>query len=133
MKNRSRTPLSLIEITVMILVFSLCASVCMRLFVSASKKADQSRDLTNAVSWAQTAAETYKSCRGDLAGTARMLSAAADGDTARIHFDRDWNISKGADGSYVLTLTAGEPATVTVTDTEGVALFALQVKAVPYE
>lgn len=132
MKKRSKTPLSLIEITTMILIFSLCASICMRLFVSANEKANRSSDLACAVGWAQTAADTYKSCGGDHAAAAQQLGADISGKTATLWFDNGWNVCAQSGGSFCLTLTDGDPAGVSVSHAGGEVLFALEVKAVPY-
>ena len=132
MKKRSKTPLSLIEITLMILIFSVCASVCMRLFVSANEKANRSGNLACAVGWAQTAADTYKSCGGDHAEAALRLGADLAGKTATVWFDRDWNACAQTEGTFCLTLTDGDPAAIRITQANGEALFALEVKAVPY-
>lgn len=132
MKKRSKTPLSLIEITLMILIFSVCASICLRLFVSASKEADRSGDLACAVGWAQTAADTYKSCGGDHAQAAQRLGADLSGKTATMWFGKDWNTCAPTDGAFCLTLTDGDPAAVSITQADGAPLFALEVKAVPY-
>ena len=95
-------------------------------------EADRSGDLACAVGWAQTAADTYKSCGGDHAQAAQRLGADLSGKTATMWFGKDWNTCAPTDGAFCLTLTDGDPAAVSITQADGAPLFALEVKAVPY-
>lgn len=132
MKGRSKTPLSLIEITVMILVFSVCAAVCMKLFVSAGEKARFSGDLSRAAALAQTAADTYRACGGDLEETGARLPADCRDGVLTLWLDEDWQACGAAEGAFCLTLADGDTAAISVRGADGGELFALEVKAVPY-
>ena len=57
MRTHSKTPLFLMELIIMLLVFSVSAAICLRVFTGAKKIADESRRLDAAVMMAQTAAE----------------------------------------------------------------------------
>ena len=72
--RRSRAPLALMELTVMLLVFALAAALCLQAFVVSSRQAAQSQARDTAVRLAQTAAETLKAAGGT---EAEAESAAA--------------------------------------------------------
>lgn len=48
MKNRSKTSLFLMEVILSILLFSVCSTICVRLFVQAQRTEQKARDLTHA-------------------------------------------------------------------------------------
>ena len=56
MKTRSKTPLFLMELIIMLLVFSVSAAVCLQVFSGARKISEESRKLDAAVMQAQTIA-----------------------------------------------------------------------------
>lgn len=77
---KSKAPLALIEMLVMILVFALAAALCLNIFVLADRRSETNAARDRAVLAAQTAAETVKSCGGDMERAARLLNARwADG------------------------------------------------------
>ncbi len=61
-----RSGLFLIEMVLVNLFFSICAAVSMRVFAAALQTADRSRYLSAAVLAAESAAECWKSSKGDL-------------------------------------------------------------------
>ena len=74
MKTRSKTPLFLMELIIMLLVFSISAAVCLQVFSGAKKISEESRKLDAAVIQAQTIAECWKASHGDLKETTEMMN-----------------------------------------------------------
>ena len=74
---RSRSPLVLMEQLVMVLVFALAAALCLQAFVLSDRISDENEAVDQAVLLAQNAAETVKSCSGDLAQVAFLLGGSA--------------------------------------------------------
>ena len=74
MKTRSKTPLFLMELIIMLLVFSNSAAVCLQVFSGAKKISEESRKLDAAVMQAQTIAECWKASHGDLKETTEMMN-----------------------------------------------------------
>lgn len=126
MKERSKSVMLLIEITIMLLVFALCASVCLRLFAGARNMANDAKELSNAAMWAQSAAEVYKSSGGELAETADILGGTVSDGRMELRFDEDWHEGGGA---YLLTIDGN--GAVRVTDGEE-TIYSLNVEAVSY-
>jgi len=60
--NHSRSRLLLLELILDLVIFALCAAVCVTLLVRARFMSRASGELTQAVYLAQTAAETWRSC-----------------------------------------------------------------------
>lgn len=60
MKNTSHSRLLLLELVFNLIVFAVCALICIALLIHSRKISVQSTDLTQAVYLAQTAAEVWK-------------------------------------------------------------------------
>jgi len=74
MKNRtSKSVLFLMELMLIILFFSLCSSVCLKIFAGAKKASDYSNDLNNACVLARSGAECYKAFDGNLNKVSKEL------------------------------------------------------------
>ncbi len=128
MNERSGLPLLLTELTVMLLVFALCAAVCLSLFASARETSQTSGELGAAALWAQSAAEVWSASGGDVTAAAAALGADENGSGFTLALSRDWQ--PAADGEYTLTLAAdGVDAYICVADTDG-EIFSLPAKAV---
>ena len=74
----SRSGLFLMEMITVILLFSICAAICVSAFAKARVTADNSRTLNDAVIQASNTAEAYKAADGDLQKTAELINGAAD-------------------------------------------------------
>lgn len=71
MKNKA--PLALMELTVMILIFSLAAALCLQAFAWSEQTSVKIQERDQAMLRAETAAEVVKACRGDFAEAAELL------------------------------------------------------------
>ena len=130
---KSKAPLTLVEQTVMILVFALAAALCLRVFVWADGKSRDNTARDHALLCAQNAAETLKSCRGDYAAAAESCGGSWDGAVWVIRYDSGWSESAGAK-AYRLEVLPGEKrlaylgeASVQVLDASGELLTRLDV------
>ena len=77
---KSRASLSLIEQTMMLLIFALAAALCLRGFVLADTRSRTYADRDQALLCAQNAAQTLKACGGDYAAAAELCGG---GDAVR--------------------------------------------------
>lgn len=91
---RNRTPLALLEQVLMLLVFALAAVWCLRAFVWADLRSQQTAHRDQALLAAQNGAETAKHFHGDLAAAARSLGGQWDGAVWTIGYDENWNETK---------------------------------------
>lgn len=128
----SKSGLFLFELIFAILFFALASAVCVRLFAEAHLTSLHSRDLSHALTEAQSAAECFKASPGDLQRLADLLGAHREGETLVLDYDRDWALTD-QDGEYRLILApqGGTPAAAQITvSQEGKAdpLYSLQVK-----
>lgn len=71
---RGKTSLVLMEVLVMVLVFSLAAAACLRCFVWADRTAEETQQKDQAVILAQNAAEAVKICGGDIPAAREMVA-----------------------------------------------------------
>lgn len=85
MRTHSKTPLFLMELIIMLLVFSVSAAICLQVFAGARRISDESHRLDIAVMQAQTAAECWKAAHGDLEDTAEKMGAEPENNGFRIY------------------------------------------------
>ena len=108
MNNRSgsNSTLFLMEQLIVILIFSFCAAVCVKIFVVSFIIASDSNDMTNAMRIAQSGAECYKAADGDAEYAASILGGGTviDG-SILVYYDKDWQICKEDEAVYVLKFT----------------------------
>lgn len=110
-KTKSKSSLFLMELIIAILIFSLCAAVCMQVFAAAKKASNQSSELSHAVMCAQSVVETYKAASGDLGETARIYGAQlAAADEVTASFGTDWERTD-SEAAYTLSLIVLEDGT----------------------
>lgn len=111
----TRSGLFAIELLIAVGVFSLCAAICVGLFVRAELMSRHSDDLNRAVTAARGAAECYKAAGGDLARTAELTGGTLteDGRLALV-FDGSWQplgtCGTGVEALFLLELTPREAA-----------------------
>ena len=68
----TRSGLFAIELLIAVGIFSLCAAICVGLFVRSEVMSQDSADLNRAVTEARSAVECFKAAGGDLEKTARL-------------------------------------------------------------
>ena len=69
----TRSGLFAIELLIAVGIFTLCAAICVGLFVRAEVLSRESEELTHAVNSAKNIAEVYKASEGELEKTAELL------------------------------------------------------------
>jgi len=75
---KNKASLNMIELAVMLLVFALCAALCLRGFVWADSRSEENALRDEALVCARNAAEAVKYCRGDLDGVEELLGGAIE-------------------------------------------------------
>lgn len=130
---RSRAPLALMEQLIMVLVFALAATLCLRIFVWSDLQSRDNQAHDQAVVQAQSAAELTKLYSGDFRLAASTYGGTATDSTWQIHYNKVWQITTEA-GAYILTVCPLDStqqnlcgALVEVTDAQQVSLFQLPV------
>lgn len=103
-KARSKSSLFLMELILVILFFSISAAICMKVFATAKVKTDFSRNVSNATFAAETIAETFKDCDGNLIELAEKFDGEASGTTLIVYYDNEWNSCKKGNESFVMTV-----------------------------
>ena len=95
-----------IELLIAVGIFSLCAAICVGLFVRAEVMSRDSADLNRAVTEARNTAECFKAAGGDLKETARLTGGElAAGGRLFLEYDGSWNkLEPGRAGTYELML-----------------------------
>ena len=105
----TRSGLFAIELLIAVGVFTLCAAICIGLFVRAEVQSADSADLIRAVNEARNVAECFKAAGGDLEKTAALCGGTVEQDTLVLDFGTDWErTSAASDAAFFILLT---PAT----------------------
>jgi len=106
---RSKSTLFLIEQLIVIAVFAVCATACIKIVTSAYFYAVESRDVSNAILVAESGADSFKAVSGDFGSAAALLGGIAinrDGATVLlVYYDENWQVSGEETAEYVLSLT----------------------------
>ena len=88
----TRTGLFTIELLIAVGIFSLCAAICVGLFVRAEVMSRDSADLNLAVTEARSAAECFKAAAGDLEKTARLTGGELVQDALHLRYDENFEL-----------------------------------------
>ena len=111
MNGRARSSLFLMEILIVIAIFAVCASVCVKIFAGSYLMAKDTRDMNRALAAAKNGAECLKAY-GDLRKTAYALNGEEynrDGSReAVVYYDAGWRACGAAEAEYTLRIRAGE-------------------------
>ena len=108
MKNK--TTLTLIELTIMVLVFSAATALCLKAFAWSQGRSVSDAETMRAALCCQNAAETVRGCRGDLAAAAECGGGEWDGESWSIRYDDDWQETAGESARYELRAVREECA-----------------------
>lgn len=107
----TRSGLFAIELLIAVGIFSLCAAVCVGLFVRSEIISQDSADLNQAVTAARSAAECFKAAGGDLQRTAELTGGEVLDEALFLEFDDAWQkLPAGEQGAFELTIALDQPA-----------------------
>lgn len=104
--RRSKATLFLFELVIIILIFAICCAVCLNLFTASRRKSIEAKDLSHAIVAAQNAAETFKSCNGELSALPALLNGEQAANKIMVYYDKEWALTKNAsDASYTVEIS----------------------------
>ena len=130
---RNRTLLSLMEMLIMVMVFSAAAAICLRAFVYADSQSRESGRQAQAALLAQSAAEVLAYSRGDLEEAAATFGGACEEDGIwTVYFDENGKACEEASAFFTLEAAAGTQVnaftaetTILVKDPSGAEIFSI--------
>jgi len=109
MNQRSRSTLFLIEQLIVVAVFAICSAACVRILTSAFLTARESKEVSNAILVAESAAESFKAVSGDIGKAAGILTGSTESSNNAVavvvYYDKHLRICGINDAYYVLSLT----------------------------
>lgn len=109
-----RASLSILELSLMLLVFAVAAVVCLRAFALADRLSREAEELDRAVLWAQTVAEEWKACDGNM-DKGDLLCSKTGENTLSLPLDEAWEPADEAVYEVVLEEENGLVAAARVT------------------
>ena len=95
-----KTTLSLMELTLMLILFAVTAAMCLQAFVLSDRMSRQAEQRDRAVLWAETLAETWKAMDGELMQGESLYEENESGDGWTVRLDDGWSRTEDA-GSAV--------------------------------
>ena len=130
----SKSGLFLIELIIAILFFSVASAICVQLFAQAHLKSIQSKEISMAVTQAQSAAACIKAAENPDQQLSDLLQMQPEGNTLMVGYDKNWQVTQ-QNPTYAMQVTITEEnrmrnATVEVTKPnkkENKQIYALQV------
>ena len=87
----TRSGLFMIELLIAVGVFTLCAAVCVGLFVRAEVMSRESADLTRMTTEARNVVECWKAVGGDFEKAAQLCGGGGGTSALTVQYDADWN------------------------------------------
>ena len=103
----TRSGLFAIELLISVGIFSLCAAICVGLFVRSEVMSQNSADLNRAVTEARNTAECFKASGGNMERTAQLSGGKLTGNTLFLEYDENWGkLDPGTPGTFELVLVA---------------------------
>ena len=106
---KSRTTLSLMELTLMLLLFAVTAAVCLRAFALSDRLSRQAEQRDRAVLWAQTMAETWKALDGNLEQAETLYGKTDGAGSWTLCLDGDWTWTEEAGSAVYAAELREEP------------------------
>jgi Tfp pilus assembly protein PilE len=89
-----------LELVLNLVIFALCAAVCLQVFVNAKLVSEHSSALSHLSIEAQMVAESFKSSNGDAAALAAAFGAHKDGSSLTIYYDGEFQPVATASAPY---------------------------------
>lgn len=126
----SKSGLFLMELLMVILLFAVCAAICLQMLAFASLKAQQAEDLSYGSMTADSCASCFQAYNGNLTQMATLLEGNVEGDRLVVDYDQDWQPT--TQGIYQLicekTGNKGEITVVKYGQTDPVYTLTVQVR-----
>lgn len=107
---KSKAPLSLMELAILVLVFAVAAAVCVRAFVYAGTESKRNAEIDRAVVLCEDAASVLKTVSGDREALPHMLDGRwSDDSTFVVEYADNWSV-KETGGTYrmIIELKGGK-------------------------
>ena len=105
-----------IEIVMNLLLFTVCAAICLQLFAMAYTRNADSRILAEASLKAQTLAEVFKLESGQKESVARRSGGGISGNEIQIFYDKDWNSASESEALYRLSCDINQNPDIVTAD-----------------
>ena len=127
----NKTLLNLVELVLMVLVFSLASALCLRAFVYADTVSLENEQVSGAMREARSAAEILKSVKGDADKACALRGKLTEPDTWTVLYDESWEITENEEETaYTLTAHLSREgllgsARIEVSGKDGTSLFTL--------
>lgn len=108
MKN-SKNSVFLMELILVILIFSLASTVCVQIFVKACSISKETETLNNSVSICSSAAELFYGYKGSLSSIQNEIDShnysVADNGMIKFYYNDKYKLCHSYEGEYVMNMS----------------------------
>ncbi len=131
--NEKKGNFFLVELVVNCLIFTICAAVCLSLFVVGFNESDESRELSMATLTAQSIAETVKACDGNKNEIATYIMMSEQDNINYVYYNEDWiEVSTKEESKFYATFSLSEnngliSSNIEIIDTDDTSIYSLKV------
>lgn len=106
-----KSVLQMMELLIMVLVFAIITSICVRCFVHADHLSQRQENKASAVLVAQNAAELLKSTSGNMEKVAEQMGGFCEGDSWCMPMNASWEVIEDREQATFLLMVTREKAT----------------------
>lgn len=107
--KHSKNSVFLMELIIVILIFSLASTVCLQIFVKACSISKETETLNNSVSICSSAAELFYGYKGSLSSIQNEIDShnysEANNGTVKFYYNNNLKLCHSFDGSYVMNMS----------------------------
>lgn len=132
-----KSTLFLIEQLIAILVFAICATICVSIFAASFVESNKIGDMNNSLIIAKNGAECYKAASGNVEKAASLLGGIYKDNEIRVYYDEKRQLCEEYSAVYVLRIMSRNPeetqllcfGDLSVEENQGEELIAFSVAA----
>ncbi|MDR0425203.1 MAG: hypothetical protein LBH39_07145 [Clostridiales Family XIII bacterium] len=120
--NSSHSRAFFLELVINLVLFMLCAAVCLQVFARAFAKSDESSVLAQATLRAQSIAEAFKASGGDLGFVMDTVGGEATAEGLVLYYDDGWALTSAESAVYTVDCRVdlgSAPASAEITASKG--------------
>lgn len=104
-----KSALFMMEQLIVILIFAVCAAVCVEIFAASFIMSGESRDINNALIISECGAESYKAASGSFEKIALVLGGHISESGVSVYYDENRQVCVESRAAYIMNIVYKSP------------------------